>query len=74
MLSDSVVKRRAMLQSELTPQICQETLLEYEDQDDDKKSSSSESITLNLESVILLENKLSRIAQTTKTIRQPCEG
>jgi hypothetical protein len=33
-----------------------------------------QSFSLNLESVILLENKLQRIAENTKLMRMPAEG
>lgn len=65
MLNESV-KRRKLVLSRL--------------QSDSASSQSSvliekeQSFSLNLESVILLENKLQRIAENTKLMRMPAEG
>jgi len=64
-LSDSVMKR----QSELSL-IGGEELEEMSDSDEEQKQDKkSGTVTLNLESVILLENKLYRISQNVKHIR-----
>ena len=60
--SESVLKRKQELDSSQSIDIGSDKQLQEEKEEDDK-------ISINLESVILLENKLYRVLQNVKTIR-----